>query len=158
LEQPSAGDAVRLIRSAESTRRKQLKHQFKLFNNGMKMTDKIIYVALGVSVLGLLIFTYASILMEPPLSKISALDTASIGKQIHVQGVVSEVHKFKGGSITVSLNDGSGDIDVFVSYYMANSTAPIAKGNIVEVIGELDEYKGKLEIKPKNADSIKVFS
>lgn len=108
--------------------------------------------------LGLLIFTYASMLMEPPLSKIGALDSNSIGKQIHVQGKVSDIHKFKGGSITISLNDGSGDIDVFVSYYMANSTAPIAKGNIVEVIGELDEYQGKLEIKPKNADSMKIFS
>ena len=122
------------------------------------MTDKIIYVALGVSVLGLLIFTYASILLEPPLSKINALDSNSIGKQIHVQGLVSEVHKFKGGSITVSINDGSGDIDVFVSYYMSNSTAPLAKGKILEVVGELDEYQGKLEIKPKNADSMKVFS
>jgi DNA/RNA endonuclease YhcR with UshA esterase domain len=124
----------------------------------MKMTGKIIYIALGVSVLGLLIFTYASMLMEPPLSKIGALDSNSIGKQVHVQGLVSDVHTFKGGSITASINDGSGDIDVFVSYYLANSTAPIAKGNILEVIGELDEYQGKLEIKPKNADSMKVFS
>jgi DNA/RNA endonuclease YhcR with UshA esterase domain len=135
LEQPSAGDAARLIRSAESTR-----------------------IALGVSVLGLLIFTYASMLMEPPLSKIAALDSNSIGKQVHVQGLVSDVHTFKGGSISVLINDGSGDIDVFVSYYLANSTAPIAKGNILEVIGELDEYQGKLEIKPKNADSMKIFS
>jgi DNA/RNA endonuclease YhcR with UshA esterase domain len=124
----------------------------------MKMTDKIIYIALGVSVLGLLIFTYASMLMEPPLSKIAALDSNSIGKQVHVQGLVSDVHTFKGGSISVLINDGSGDIDVFVSYYLANSTAPIAKGNILEVIGELDEYQGKLEIKPKNADSMKIFS
>jgi DNA/RNA endonuclease YhcR with UshA esterase domain len=124
----------------------------------MKMTDKIIYIALGVSVLGLLIFTYASMLMEPPLSKIGALGTNSIGKQVHVQGLVSNVHAFKGGSITASISDGSGDIDVFVSYYMANSTAPIAKGNILEVVGELDEYQGKLEIKPKSAESMKVFS
>jgi len=124
----------------------------------MKMTDKIIYVALGVSVLGLLIFTYASMLLEPPLSKIGALDTTSISKQIHVQGLVSDVHKFKGGSITVSINDGSGDIDVFMGPNLANSTAPIAKGKILEVVGELDEYQGKLEIKPKNADSMKVFS
>lgn len=122
------------------------------------MTDKIIYVALGVSVLGLLIFTYASMLLEPPLSKIGALDTTSISKQIHVQGLVSDVHKFKGGSITVSINDGSGDIDVFMGPNLANSTAPIAKGKILEVVGELDEYQGKLEIKPKNADSMKVFS
>jgi DNA/RNA endonuclease YhcR with UshA esterase domain len=124
----------------------------------MTMTDKIIYVAVCVSVLGLLLFTYASMLMEPPLSKIAALDSNSIGKQVHVQGLVSDVHTFKGGSIAVSINDGSGDIDVFVSYYMTNSTAPIAKGNILEVVGELDEYQGKLEIKPKNADSVKVFS
>jgi DNA/RNA endonuclease YhcR with UshA esterase domain len=123
----------------------------------MKMTDKIIYVALGVSVLGLLIFTYASMLMEPPLSKIGALDSNSIGKQIHVQGLVSDVHNFKGGSITVSIGDGSGDIDVFMGPRLANSTAPIAKGNILEVIGELDEYQGKLEIKPKNAGSMKIF-
>jgi DNA/RNA endonuclease YhcR with UshA esterase domain len=124
----------------------------------MKMTDKIIYVALGVSVLGLLIFTYASMLMEPPLSKIGDLDSSSIGKQVHVQGLVFNVHKFKGGSNTVSIGDGSGDIDVFMYPNVANSTAPIAKGNILEVIGELDEYEGKLEIKPKNSDSMKIFT
>jgi DNA/RNA endonuclease YhcR with UshA esterase domain len=123
----------------------------------MEMSDKILYVALGVSVLGLLIFTYASMLLEPPLSKIGALDTTSIGKQVHVQGLVSGVHTFKGGSVTVSIGDGSGDIDVFMGPGLANSTAPIAKGNILEVIGELDEYDGKLEIKPKNAGSMKVF-
>jgi DNA/RNA endonuclease YhcR with UshA esterase domain len=122
------------------------------------MTGRIIYVALGVSVLGLLIFTYASMLLEPPLSKIGALGTTFIGKQVHVQGLVSNVHKFKGGSVTVSIGDGSGDIDVFMGPRLANSTALIAKGNILKVIGELDEYDGKLEIKPKNADSVRIVS
>jgi DNA/RNA endonuclease YhcR with UshA esterase domain len=96
--------------------------------------------------------------MEPPLSKIGALDPNSIGKQVHIQGVASNVHRFEGGSISISIHDGSGEIDVFVSYLFSNKTAQIAKDDVVEVIGELDEYNGKLEVKPKNADCVRVFT
>lgn len=122
------------------------------------MTGRIIYVALGVSVLGLLIFTYASMVMEPPVSGIGSLGSGSIGRLVHVRGIVSDVYKFKGGSVSFSVDDGSGVVDVFVSYYMANATSRVVKGCGVDVVGELDEYKGKLEIKPKNADSVKVVS
>ncbi len=122
------------------------------------MSGRIVYVALGVSVLGLLIFTYASMVMEPPVSKIGVLGSGSIGRQVHVRGNVSEVYKFKGGSVTFSVDDGSGVIDVFVSYYMANATSRVVKGCGVDVIGELDEYKGALEVKPKNADSVRIVS
>lgn len=121
------------------------------------MTGKIIYVALGVSVLGLLILTYVSTVMEPPLSNIGDLNSNSIGKQVHVQGMITEVHKFKGGSITFSLGDGTGDIDVFLINYMANDTANISKGTIVDVIGEVDQYNWALEIIPKNAGSVRTL-
>ena len=96
--------------------------------------------------------------LEPPVSKVSALDSNSIGKQVHVRGRVSDVYKYKGGSISFSVNDSTGVIDVFVSYYLANSTSQIAKGASADVIGELDEYKGKLEIKPSSGDSVRIVS
>lgn len=122
------------------------------------MSDKIVYAALCISVLGLLILTYASMLLEPPLSRIGTLDSNSIGKQVHVQGVVTNVHRFRGGSISISIGDGSGEIDVFVGYLSANATAHASKGDVLEVVGELDEYQGKLEVKPKNAESIRVYT
>ena len=123
------------------------------------MSERIVYVALCVSVLGLLILTYASMLMEPPLCRIGDLNPTSVGRQVHVQGVVMNVHRFDGGSLSIAIGDGSGVIDVFVGYRDANSTAAnAAKGDVLEVIGELDEYEGKLEVKPKGADSIRVYT
>ncbi len=122
------------------------------------MSGRIVYVALGLSVLGLFLLTYVSLVLEPPVSRIGALDSNSIGKQVHVQGRISSVYKYKGGSISFSLNDSTGVVDVFVSYYLANSTSRISKGESADIIGELDEYKGKLEIKPGSGDSVRIVS
>jgi len=122
------------------------------------MSDRMLYVALCVSVLGLFILTYASVLMEPPLSKIGVLDSNSIGKQVHVQGVVLNVHRFSGGSLVISIADGSGEIDVYVSSSFSDMIPLPGKDDVVEVIGELGEYMGKLEVVPKNAESIRVFT
>jgi DNA/RNA endonuclease YhcR with UshA esterase domain len=122
------------------------------------MAEKTLYLALCISITGLLILTYASSILEPPLSRIGSINSNSIGKNLHVAGDVSGVHKFKGGSILLTLGDATGKIDVYVGYSAATSMPSLAKAKRLEVIGEVDEYEGRLEIKPEKPGSLKIIS
>lgn len=124
----------------------------------MRMSDKIIYVALGLSVFGLLLLTYASLVMEPPVSHIGGINANSIGKSLHIRGSVSDVHKFKGGSLVLTLDDGTGNISVYVNYATAKALPKVAGSSQLDVVGEIDEYEGALEMKPQRSDSIKILS
>ncbi|MBN2251951.1 MAG: hypothetical protein JW724_07755 [Candidatus Altiarchaeota archaeon] len=121
------------------------------------MSDKIVYVALGISLIGLLLLTYASEVMRPPLSSIGDIDTNSIGKLLHVQGNVSRVHEFSGGSAVLTVSDGSREIDVYLDYYIAKSMPEALKAKEIEVVGEVDEYEGRLEIKPKKSSWVSII-
>ncbi len=122
------------------------------------MTENILYISLTVSIIGLLILTYASTVLEPPLSKTGDIDTNSLGKNIHIRGEIARIHKFKGGSIILTVQDSSGEIDVYLTYNIAMSRADIlTEGNRIDVIGEVEIYKGRVEIVPKNPDCIKLM-
>jgi DNA/RNA endonuclease YhcR with UshA esterase domain len=121
------------------------------------MTDKIIYIALCISILGLLILTYVSEVIEPPVSSIRDINANSVGKNLHVIGKVSEAHSFSGGSAVLTIDDGTGKIDAYVGYSTAKSMPGILKAKTVSVTGEIDEYKGSLEIKADKPDSVRII-
>ena len=116
----------------------------------------MLYIALAVSVLGLLILAFASEVLEPPYSRISDLGSGSVGKQVHVRGNVLDVVNFKGGSALLIVGDPSGNISVYLEYSIAQARQDVLKAEVVDVIGEVDEYQSTLEIKPGNPNSIKI--
>jgi DNA/RNA endonuclease YhcR with UshA esterase domain len=122
------------------------------------MSDKVLYIALVVSVFGLLILAFASEVLEPPITRISGIGSGSVGKQVHVQGSVSKVTKFKGGSSLLVLSDKSGSITVYLDYSITKARPDVLKASVIDVIGEIDEYEGSLEIKPSNPNSIRIVS
>ena len=124
----------------------------------MKMSDKIVYVALGLSVFGLLLLTFASLVMEPPVSHIGSINTNSIGHSLHVRGNVVDVYKFKGGSLALTVDDGTGNISVYVDYSSAKALPLLAGAKRIDAIGEIDQYQGALEMKPSSSGSIFIIS
>ncbi len=122
------------------------------------MTDRLIYVALAVSVVGLLMLTYVSMVFDPPVASIGSIGTSSVGKSLHVAGNVSSFYEFKGGSQTLVLDDGTGKIDVYVDYSIAKAIPSLSKANKLDVVGVVDEYNGVLEIKPGNPDQVRILS
>jgi DNA/RNA endonuclease YhcR with UshA esterase domain len=122
------------------------------------MSDKVLYIALVVSVLGLLILAFASEVLEPPITRISGIGSGSVGKQVHVAGSVSKVTKFKGGSSLLVISDKSGSITVYLDYSITKARPDVLNASVIDVIGEIDEYEGSLEIKPSNPNSIKIVS
>lgn len=124
----------------------------------MGMNDSILQLSLIVSVFGLFLFAYVSEVFEPPLSKTGSVNPLSLGRVLRVQGNVSDVHVFKGGSVVLSLDDGSGKVRVYLSYAVAEAFPNISKVSRLEVVGEVDEYQGLLEIKPKKPNQVRVLS
>jgi len=122
------------------------------------MSDRIVYIALGFSVLGLLILTYVSEVVDAPLSRIGDINSNSIGRDLRVRGRVSGVHTFKGGSVMLTVADATGNISVYLDYSQAKSVPNITKAKQLEVFGEIDEYNGALELKPKRYNGVKVLS
>lgn len=115
------------------------------------------YLALGISITGLLILAFASESLNPPISKIEQIDTNSLGKNVHIQGNISRIHRFGGGSILLVIDDGTGEIDVYMPYRIAQDIADFTNSSGIDVIGEVTIYKGKTELIVNDVDNIKFI-
>lgn len=105
------------------------------------------FLALGLSFVGLIIISFVSPSIKPPISRLSEVNAYSIEGVVRVSGVVGDVHKFKGGSITFTVSDGNGSLNVFVPYSVGSGLDGVIRhGGVVEVSGVVEEYKGVLEL------------
>ncbi len=120
----------------------------------------LVHIALVISIFGLLMLTYASEHLEPPLSRIDQVTSNTLGKNVRIHGNISEIHEFEGGSILISLQDPTGEIDVYLPYNVAASYKDMLNATELEteleVIGSVEVYKGKLEIVIENMGGIGV--
>ncbi|HEX54807.1 MAG: hypothetical protein DRO94_01740 [Candidatus Altiarchaeales archaeon] len=115
------------------------------------------YLALSISIIGLLILKFASDSIAPGISKIDLIDTNSIGRNVRICGNISNIHRFDKGSLLITVNDGSGEIDVYVPYSIAKIIDnKIFSSREIDVIGEVNIYNGRLEIVVRNLNSIRL--
>lgn len=122
------------------------------------MAEKIVYIALAVSVIGLFILTYSSFVMDPPYSSTGSVGAGSVGKNLRLRGAVTDFHKFKGGSASLSIDDGTGKATVFLDYSISTTITNLSQVKELEVIGPVDLYQGVLEVKPDKADKVRIIS
>lgn len=121
------------------------------------MDFDLIHIALVISIIGLLILAYANEYLEPPLSRIKQVNTNSLGKNVRIQGNISGIHEFSGGSLLLSLKDSSGEVDVYFPYNVAPAVQDILNSTELEVIGSVEVYKGRLELVVENADCVRAI-
>lgn len=117
------------------------------------MGDSILYISLCTSITGLLILAFVSESLEPPYSKIEDVKANSIGKNVHVRGNVSDVHKFDGGSALIKLLDETSTMDVYLPYNTMQHLKKLKVGTELDFIGTIEVYQGRLEVvveKPEN--------
>jgi len=115
------------------------------------------YLALGISITGLLVLAFASESLSPPISKIEQIDTNSLGKNVHIHGNISRIHRFGGGSMLLVIDDGTGEIDVYIPYRIAQHITDLTNSSRIDVIGEVTVYKGKTELIVNDIDNIKFI-
>ena len=111
------------------------------------MSDRMLYLALAASVLGLLLITFIAPSVKPPLSSLSDVSASSLEKTVRLEGTVSRAHAFEGGSMILTLSDSESDVDVYLPYDVAAELKDIlSEGSVVELTGTVQMYKGRLEV------------
>ncbi len=86
-----------------------------------------------------------------PWVAVQDLTAADVGRIVRLRGTLGPPKPFSAG-VKVALDDGSGRIDVLLWSNIAETLAPQpAEGLSIEVVGEVAEYKGKLELIPRSA-------
>ncbi|MHC1635682.1 MAG: OB-fold nucleic acid binding domain-containing protein [Candidatus Methanospirareceae archaeon] len=105
--------------------------------------DAINKVVVIFSVLGILSLYCLSSFTNPPsvhLEEISAHE----GEIVKVKGVITDLKSTKYGNIIIRIREGEAEALIFVK--SPDEDEKIKYGDVIEVIGKVEEYKGKYEI------------
>jgi len=100
---------------------------------------KIAKLALITAILGIIAMFFLSAKLEPRESSIAELKNLRLGDFVKISGEVILIKKDK--TSYFDIRDQSGEIRV-VAFDKIN----LAKGDNIEVLGKLDEYRGFSEI------------
>lgn len=113
------------------------------------MNEKnLLKVALICSIIGIFIIFIFADRLEPSLISISEVSESLVDQSVKIQGKVVSVRNTPTVSI-FDVKDDSGSIKVII---FENSA--FSKGQAVEILGAVKEYKGSLEIEAKKISSI----
>ena len=104
-------------------------------------------ISLAAAIIGIIALAFLSLNLEPKVMKISEITDKNMGSFVRISGEVTYAKK---GDITYfDVNDSTEEMRVVLF-----DKADISKGDRVEVIGKVEEYRGSLEV---NADKVKVM-
>jgi len=123
------------------------------------MTDRLLYVALVLSVAGLVLLVFVSHYVEPPYIKVGGLDSGMLEKNVHLKGVVSGVHEFKGGSLLMNLSEDGSTVDVYLPYSVSvGLNKSSVDGSKVDVTGVIQLYQGRLEVVVSKSEDLVIYN
>jgi len=92
----------------------------------------------------------------PAETTIGALTTADVGRMVTLRGTLGQPEPFSAG-VKFLLDDGTGQIILLLWSNVAESAPDgLGAGAQVVVTGEVSEYRGELELIPRNAGEIRV--
>lgn len=131
----------------------------------MEIKKKILLIAcILISLVGLVFIYFSALAISPSETKISMIDSSSIGKLISTTGKISYVRTHSAGHIFLTITDGNSRIEVpifssLVSKLSSNGITQydLRKGRTIRITGIVDEYKGQLQIVPKKPTDIQIL-
>ena len=124
------------------------------------MNDQIlIKISIICSISGLALLYLASNFVEPALTQIEKIDQRDIGNSIKISGTILDVKLNPQGHVFLTIDDATGQIraSIFSPIAKKINSSLLFAGNSIELSGTLDEYKGQLQIIPKNNRDIKLI-
>ncbi len=124
----------------------------------MKMESKILHLSLLLSITGLLILVYITETIEPPLSKTVDVQSTALGKNVHLQGNITSIHRFDGGSTLLTLVDEAGEIKVYLPHTTASRfSEQLKEGTTIDLVGVVELYRGNPEVVIENHNALEVL-
>lgn len=127
--------------------------------------EKIFKIALLTSLVGMVGMIFTAGYIAPQKVRIEDLNLGMIDKEVSVEGVVQVVKRSKNGeTYFLDLNDGSGRLTIVI---FQSTSLDMEKNNInitglnqrrVNVVGNVAEYRGTLELILKDSKSLKILA
>jgi len=124
----------------------------------MKDSD-LVKVSFIVSTVGLVMLFFVSAHSKPSLVKISEIDYDSVGSRAVVEGEILSKRVHEDGHIFLKVSDSTGKISVVIFNNVARKLDEekmdcISAGSYIQAAGEIEEYRGNLEIVPKSEGDV----
>jgi DNA/RNA endonuclease YhcR with UshA esterase domain len=126
---------------------------------------KIFKIALLTSLVGLMGMIFTAGYIAPQKVQIKDLSPGMIDKEVSVDGIVQSVKKSKNGeTYFLDLTDGSGRLTIVI---FQSTSRDLEKNNItitglsqrrINVVGNVAEYHGTLELLLKDSKSMKILA
>ncbi|MDD1763999.1 MAG: OB-fold nucleic acid binding domain-containing protein [Methanobacteriaceae archaeon] len=127
--------------------------------------DKIFKIALIISLLGIVGMIFNAGYITPQKVQIADLNLGMVDKEVSVEGIVQGVKKSKNGNTYfLDLTDGTGRLIIVVfestSFAMEKNNISVTEINQrrVNIVGNVAEYQGTLEVILKDSKSLKILA
>lgn len=125
----------------------------------------LLWTSLLSSIIGLVLIYIATINIEPQTIAISDITADMEGRKLVVIGQISEKRKHEDGHLFLTLSDNTSKIQVPLFADLMKELDKLGiteddfhiKGNI-SVKGVIENYKGRLQILPRNLNDVKILS
>ncbi|MEM5772769.1 MAG: OB-fold nucleic acid binding domain-containing protein [Candidatus Aenigmatarchaeota archaeon] len=131
----------------------------------MEIKRKILLITcILISSAGLAFIYFSALAISPSETKISKIDSSSIGKLVSTTGKIYYVRTHSSGHIFLTLSDGDSRIEVPIFSSLVNklnsngiTRYDLRKGRTVRITGIVGEYKGQLQIIPRKPTDIQIL-
>jgi DNA/RNA endonuclease YhcR with UshA esterase domain len=109
------------------------------------------------SIIGIVSIYFIVLNIHTPGINIGEITGSFVGKEVNVTGTVSDVYKHSNGHLFFTLDDGSGSVKIVLWENIVSEIerrgwdiSRIDDGIVVNVVGEVQMYKGELEVIPNS--------
>jgi DNA/RNA endonuclease YhcR with UshA esterase domain len=116
----------------------------------------LISLILGLSIIGLLTLYLAISLINPVEIKIKDIKEPMTGNLVKITGKIESFKKSNTGNIYLNVSDDTGGITVPLIGNLGKKFSNITKGEKVEIVGIITEYKDTLEVLPRSEKDVVI--
>jgi DNA/RNA endonuclease YhcR with UshA esterase domain len=119
--------------------------------------QKLMRISFIGSIAGIVAIYLIVLNITTPGIDIGEITGSFVGSEVNVTGTVSDVYKHRSGHVFFTLDDGSGSIKVVLWESLVSEMlkrgweiSDIREGSVLNLVGEVEMYKGDLEVIPKS--------
>jgi DNA/RNA endonuclease YhcR with UshA esterase domain len=121
---------------------------------------EVVSLSLAISTVGILLLFFAASIAEPREVSIGELSSAHLGAKVKVAGEVVRVRNHDEGHVFLRVSDGKGEVAVPLFKKVAEGVdkSCLREGAKIELIGRVEEYRGELEVIPREGDEVRCLT
>ena len=120
---------------------------------------EVISLSLAIATAGLLMLFFAASAAKPEEVSIAELGSSQLGATVKVAGEVAKVRNHEAGHVFLRIRDGTGEVAVPLFRRVAQEVdrSCLEEGARIEIVGRVEEYRGELEVVPREGDEVRCL-